>query len=166
MSDFPIQILSTDFDGTLHADHEVPPVPPSLQTLIGQMQGRGAKWIINTGRDLSSLMESLTRAHLTIWPDYVVVVEREIYGRSESQYLGVEEWNRDCQVAHAELFARIEGDVPRLIDWVNARFKATVYQDAYSPFCLSAGDNDDADQIHEYLVAYAAGVPELTVVRN
>ena len=50
--------------------------------------------------------------------------------------------------------------------WVNERFDASVYEDSYSPFCLIAEDNRDADVIHEYLKAYCAQVPRLTVVRN
>jgi HAD superfamily hydrolase (TIGR01484 family) len=164
--DLPIKLISTDFDGTLHSDHEDPPVPQSVQALIGRLQQRGAKWVINTGRDLSSLMEGIARAHLSIRPDYVVVVEREIYYHEASQYLSLEEWNRGCQEAHTELFARIAPDLPELIEWVNARFGATVYEDAYSPFCLLAGDNDEADLIHDYLDAYARKVSQLTVVRN
>ena len=49
---------------------------------------------------------------------------------------------------------------------INARFNATVYEDPYSPFCLIAGDNGDADAIHVYLSEYCAGVPHLAVVRN
>ncbi len=49
----PIQLISTDFDGTLHAEFEDPPVPRDLQELIGELQRQGAKWAINTGRDLS-----------------------------------------------------------------------------------------------------------------
>ncbi len=41
-----------------------------------------------------------------------------------------------------------------------------MYEDSYSPFCLIAEDNRDADLIHEYLQAYCAQVPRLTVVRN
>src|SRR6266705_1676221 len=74
----PIRLISTDFDGTLHAECENPPVPHDLQQLIGELQRQGAKWVINTGRDLSSLMEGIARARLSIRPDYVVVVEREI----------------------------------------------------------------------------------------
>ncbi len=55
----PIQLISTDFDGTLHADCENPPVPHDLQALIGDLQKQGAKWVINTGRDLSSVMEGI-----------------------------------------------------------------------------------------------------------
>ena len=73
----PIQLISTDFDGTLFAEFEYPAIPPILLDLIGKLQGRGTKWVINTGRDMSSLMEALARAHTTIKPDYLVLVERE-----------------------------------------------------------------------------------------
>jgi len=162
----PIKIISTDFDGTFFAEFENPPVPRELQRLIGQLQQAGTKWLINTGRDLSSLLESMARAHLSVRPDYLVVVEREIYVHEKSQYVGWEDWNRTCAQAHAELFARVRADLPQLVGWVNERFDASVYEDSYSPFCLIAEDNKDADVIHEYLEAYCAQVPRLTVVRN
>jgi len=49
---------------------------------------------------------------------------------------------------------------------VNKRFSATLYEDAYSPFCLIANNNEDADEIHAYLEAYSAEVPNLSIVRN
>ena len=162
----PLKIISTDFDGTFFAEFENPPVPEELQRLIGQLQAAGTKWVINTGRDLSSLLESLARAHLSVRPDLLVVVEREIYVHEKSQYVGWEDWNRTCAQAHADLFARVRADLPRLVAWVNERFDASVYEDSYSPFCLIAEDNRDADVIHEYLNAYCAQVPRLTVVRN
>src|SRR6187401_2541478 len=113
----PIKLISTDFDGTLHAEHEDPPVPQDLQKLIASLQVRGAKWVINTGRDLGSLMESLGRAHLRIKPDYVVVVEREIYCHQETRFVDHVEWNKECREMHAELFARVAHDVPRLAAW-------------------------------------------------
>src|SRR5256712_9147487 len=161
-----IKLISTDFDGTFFAEFENPPVPEELQRLIGQLQAAGVKWVINTGRDLSSLLEALARAHLSVRPDYLVVVEREIYVHEKSQYVGWEDWNRTCSQAHADLFARVRDDLPRLVAWVNERFDASVYEDSYSPFCLIAEDNRDADVIHEYLKAYCAQVPRLTVVRN
>ena len=162
----PIQIISTDFDGTLFAEFENPPVPGELQRLLGRLQQAGAKWVINTGRDLSSLLESLARARLSVRPDYLVVVEREIYVRDKAQYVGLADWNRDCARAHQELFARVRADLHRLVAWVNERFDAAVYEDSYSPFCLIAENNGDADVIHDFLNAYCAQVPKLTVVRN
>src|SRR6188474_961078 len=107
----PIKLISTDFDGTLHAEFENPPVPLDLQELIADLQRQGAKWVINTGRDLSSVMEGIARARLTIKPDYLVVVEREIYLHEESSYVACEEWNLSCKMAHQELFSRVRDDV-------------------------------------------------------
>jgi HAD superfamily hydrolase (TIGR01484 family) len=164
--ELPIKIISTDFDGTLHADHENPPVPTRLQALIGDLQRRGAKWVINTGRDLSSLMEGLGRAHLSIQPDWVVVVEREIYFREGPRFFPLQPWNGDCERAHRDLFKAVEKDLPRLFQWVNGKFHASVYSDSYSPFCLIAGTNADADDIEAHLRDYCESVPNLTVVRN
>lgn len=162
----PIQLISTDFDGTLFAEFENPPVPHELQKLIGELQQNGARWVINTGRDLSSLLEALGRAHLSVKPDYLVLVEREIYSHEDSQYVEVADWNRDCAHAHAELFVKVREDVPRLTAWVHQRFNATIYADPYSPFCLIAERNEDADAIHKHLNEYCLSVPGLTVMRN
>src|ERR1043166_7772993 len=154
-NDLPIKLISTDFDGTLFAEFENPPIPEKLQALIADLQSRGTKWAINTGRDMSSLMESLARAHISIQPDYLILVEREIYCHDGVRYTGLTEWNSECGRLHEELFARIEPDLRRLTEWVNRRFhKSTIYQDPYSPFCLLAGDNGEADAIYEYLVEY------------
>src|SRR4051794_22435821 len=106
----PIKLISTDFDGTLHADSETPPVPHDLQELIGDLQRQGTKWAINTGRDLTGVMEGIARARLNIRPDFLVVVEREIYIHEGSQYVGSESWNLECTKAHKELFARVLPD--------------------------------------------------------
>lgn len=162
----PIKLISTDFDGTIFAEFENPPIPETLQQLIGELQRGGAKWAINTGRDMSSLMEALARARICVQPDYLVLVEREIHVHNGVRYAGLEPWNSNCTRLHEELFARVRPDVPRLTDWINARFNATVYADAYSPFCWIAAGSQDAEVIHEYLEDYCRGIPHLTVVRN
>jgi len=162
----PIQLISTDFDGTLHTDFENPPVPVRLQRLIAALQAQGVKWVINTGRDLSSVMEALARARLSIRPNYLVVVEREIYCEQHAQYSGLAEWNDQCTRIHAEIFTAVRRDLPRLISWAQERYQATVYEDAWSPFCLLARNQADADAIHIYLEEYCLSVPGLTVVRN
>jgi len=95
-----------------------------------------------------------------------VLVEREIHLHHESQYLPLEAWNASCLRDHAELFARVTRDLPRIVAWINERFHARIYEDAYSPFCLVAGNNVDAETIHKYLDDYTRGVPHLAVVRN
>ncbi|MGA2175374.1 MAG: HAD hydrolase family protein [Verrucomicrobiota bacterium] len=162
----PIKLISTDFDGTLFAEFENPPVPLKLQELIGRLQAGGAKWVINTGRDLSGLLEALGRAGLSIQPDYAVIVEREIYRHDGSQYVEDRTWNRACHHAHAELFRRVRPHLPRLREWVESRFAATIYEDAYSPFCLIAGKYEDAAVIYKFLNGYCRDVPHLALVCN
>ncbi|HYG24205.1 MAG TPA: HAD hydrolase family protein [Verrucomicrobiae bacterium] len=162
----PIQLISTDFDGTIFAEFENPPIAREFQELIAELQADGAKWVINTGRDMSSLMETLARAKVTIQPDYLVLVEREIQVHDGVRYAGLEEWNSACTRAHEELFVRVREDVPRIADWINARFQATVYSDPYSPFCLIAGNNKDADVINAFLETYCRSIPNLVPVRN
>jgi len=162
----PIKLISTDFDGTLHADYEVPPVPLDLQELIGDLQRQGVKWVINTGRDLTSVMEGMARARLTVKPDFLVVVEREIFEHRDQHYWECESWNDGCRSSHEELFARIADDVDGLSAWIEKRFNATLYRDEYSPFCLIAENNADADAIQAHVESYCKAVPHLTVVRN
>jgi len=164
--DLPIKLISTDFDGTLFAEFEKPPIPLELQQLIASLQAKGAKWVINTGRDMSSLMESLGRAGISVEPDYLVLVEREIHRHQASQYLGLEEWNTACTRTHAELFALIRHDLPRLVEWINQRFHARIYEDPYSPLCLIASTNGEMDAIYAFLESYCRNVPSLTLVRN
>jgi hypothetical protein len=161
-----IGLISTDFDGTLFAEFENPPVPLRLQQLLAELQNRGTKWAINTGRDMSSLMETLGRANLSVHPDFLVLVEREIYVHEQSSYVPLTEWNTPCSCAHAEVFARVKPDLPRLVEWINSRFRAMLYEDAYSPLCLIAESNADADIIHQFLLDYCEKIPHLTVVRN
>lgn len=162
----PFQLISTDFDGTIFAEFEREPFPESLQDLIRDLQQRGAKWVINTGRDMASLMEALARARVTVQPDYLVLVEREIHVHQGGRYAGLERWNAQCTQAHGDLFERVRQDVPELTEWINSRFNVTIYEDAYSPFCLIAGDGTDAETIHQFLEVYCLRVPHLSLVRN
>src|SRR5579863_10431605 len=120
----PIKLISTDFDGTLFAEFENPHIPAHLLKLIGDLQAQGVKWVINTGRDMSGLMEAMARSHVTVKPDYLALVEREIYVHHDSQYVGFAEWNTECHRSHEELFRRVRADLPRLVSWVNSRYNA------------------------------------------
>ncbi|MEI6358373.1 MAG: hypothetical protein WCP53_14930, partial [Verrucomicrobiota bacterium] len=74
-----LRLISTDFDGTIHTDFGDAPVPVALQDKLIELRAQGVLWVINTGRDLASLMESIGRARMKVMPDYVVTVEREIH---------------------------------------------------------------------------------------
>lgn len=161
-----LRLLSTDFDGTIFAEFENPPVPQQLQDLIAGLQANGAKWVINTGRDMSSLQEAVGRSHLTVQPDYLVLVEREIYRHDGSRYVADVAWNSECSRRHEGVFARLRPLLTDIHAWINDRFRATLYEDSYSPFCLIAGNNCDADAIVAYLENLCRDIPDLVVVRN
>ena len=162
----PIKLLSTDFDGTCHSDWDNPPIPKTLETLIDRLQKHGVSWVINTGRDLSSLLDSLNKANVAIRPNYVVVVEREIHELQGTEYASVHDWNEKCTEVHAELFNQVRPHLPEAFDWIQRKFKATIYEDPWSPFCLIAECVKDADEIHEYLSVLSQKFEDLTVVRN
>jgi hydroxymethylpyrimidine pyrophosphatase-like HAD family hydrolase len=161
-----LKLISTDFDGTIFAEFENPAIPPSLQHLLAASQRRGAVWVINTGRELGSLLETLARAEPTAHPDALVLVEREIYVRQEARYVPIPAWNDACTRDHQALFARLAPDLPRLFDQLRSRYPATFYEDAFSPLCVLAETTRAADEIQRDLEQYAQAIPELAVVRN
>jgi hypothetical protein len=161
-----IRIVSTDFDGTLFAEGEQPPVPPELEALIGQLQDQGTAWVINTGRDLPSLAHALQTAGLAVRPDFLVTVEREIHVRANGSYRELTAWNRACAEDHAGLFREVDRLLPSLRSWIAAHFGAEVYSDSYSPFCLVARNNEEADRILEEAARHFARLPDLAIVRN
>jgi hydroxymethylpyrimidine pyrophosphatase-like HAD family hydrolase len=111
-------------------------------------------------------MEGMARARLGVKPDFLVTVERDIHVHVDSQYEACAAWNDGCKRAHRDLFARVRPDVPRLTDWIGKRFRASLYEDEFSPFCLIAESLGDADEIQKLLEDYCAGVPDLVLVRN
>ncbi|MBL68750.1 MAG: hypothetical protein CMO74_09950 [Verrucomicrobiales bacterium] len=161
-----LQLLSTDFDGTLHSDYEWPAVPEVLQGRLKELQAIGAKWCINTGRDYISLMEGMARAELKVQPDFLVTVEREIYLREGNEFVPHSDWNNLCESEQEQVFGRVRPALPELIEWIRDRFDAEVYEDAFSPFCLIAKDNEDCDAIHAQADAFLSDWPDLDFVRN
>ncbi|MBX3747348.1 MAG: HAD family phosphatase [Verrucomicrobiae bacterium] len=162
----PIRLISTDFDGTLFAEFENPPIPPSLLHLLAEQQRQGVTWVINTGRDLGSLLETLARAEPRVHPDALILVEREIYVRQDARYVPVQPWNDACTEDHRVLFRRVAPGLPPLLARLGAAHPATFYEDAFSPLCVLAETTRAADAVQAELDAYAATVPDLTVVRN
>ncbi|MCX8089512.1 MAG: HAD hydrolase family protein [Verrucomicrobiae bacterium] len=162
----PIQLISTDLDGTLYHEPSQPPMPPELLERIALLQSRGARWLINTGRDLPGVLDALQRAGARVLPDFLVLVEREIYVRRNGHFVGLTDWNAACARDHATLFARIANRLPELRERLSRRFRGRIYEDPWSPLCLIAESCAEADVAHEVLDAFCRAEPELVVVRN
>jgi hydroxymethylpyrimidine pyrophosphatase-like HAD family hydrolase len=103
---------------------------------------------------------------LRIQPDYVVVVEREIYQRRDGSYEECQSWNQRCRQAHLDLFNQVMPRIPEINAWIRSRFQAMLFSDSHSPFCLVAASNADADAIMEYLDTICGEIPGLMVMRN
>ena len=161
-----LRLISTDFDGTIHTDFGDAPVPIALQEKLIALRAQGVLWVINTGRDLASLMESIGRARMTVMPDYVVTVEREIHQHVGGHYQSVEPWNSRCLRDHAAVFGAHSPVIGALMRSLEARFDATFYDDIWSPLCAIARSNAQMDAIQAELDAFSARVPELVAVRN
>lgn len=161
-----LHLLSTDFDGTLYSEHDVPPVPMELQMEIARLQQLGMKWVINTGRDLPGIMEALGRSRLCVQPDYLALVEREIFVRERHSYEPLVEWNQRCARDHGDLFSSVEAELREMHQWIEQRFEANLYADSFSPLCVIASSLAEMDVIHEFLDAFAAKTSGLSVVRN
>ncbi len=161
-----IRLISTDFDGTIHEDFAHAAIPADLQDTLVRLQAAGVCWVINTGRDLSSLMESLGRAHCRAQPDYVVTVEREIHQHVRGHYQALEPWNTECTRDHLDIFTRHSADLVVLMTALEERFDANFYRDGWSPLCAIARSNAQMDAIQAELEAFCARVGELVPVRN
>ncbi len=161
-----LKLIATDFDGTIFQEFKSPPIPLELQEKFHYFQTNGCKWVINTGRDLLSILEGLTRAKLDIHPDFLITVEREIYIKKNGAFEPLLEWNTKCDQLHLKLFKKLKPLLPDLVRDINEQFKVTIYSDSYSPLCIIAQDNQTMDLVCQFLNRFCEKVPSLDVMRN
>ena len=159
-----LRLVSTDFDGTIHEEHAEVPIPLVFQERIATLQARGVRWVINTGREMQSLMETLGRSGATVRPDYLVLVEREIFVNDRGHYVPVEPWNTHCHQDHARLFASMAESVPDLLEGLQSRHDAMFYDDPWSPLCAIARSIEQMDRIEAELLEFAASINDLPML--
>jgi hydroxymethylpyrimidine pyrophosphatase-like HAD family hydrolase len=162
----PLRLISTDFDGTIHEDFSDSPIPLGLQERLAQFQAAGTLWVINTGREMASLMESMGRAQVRVRPDYLILVEREVFRNDHGHYVPLEPWNTRCTRDHAQLFADLASEIAQVVEGLSKQFDATFYEDPWSPLCVIARSNAQMDAIEVQLAALCAQHPRLIPVRN
>jgi len=163
----PFKLIVTDFDGTIFQEFENPPIPLQFQEKIVELQKNKVRWVINTGRDLTGVLELLARSHMKVYPDYIVAVEREIYIRVKENYEPAQEWNAVCKTKHEKLFRKARPYLDELTSFINKNFSARLYSDPYSPLCIIAENNGEMDKICDYLNSFCKNnIPDLAVMRN
>lgn len=162
----PFKLVVTDFDGTIFQEFENPPIPFQFQEKILEFRQLDIKWVINTGRDLTGVLELLARSHSKVYPDFIVAVEREIYAKVNDKYESIREWNEICKIKHEKLFRKIRPHLQELSEFLHRNFPATLYSDPYSPLCIIAENNGVMDRICEFLNTFCMKIPDLRVMRN
>ena len=172
----PVLLVSTDFDGTL-VEHGTPtPFSPLLLEVFSALRERGVRWVINTGRTLSSLEEGLEAFALPIQPDYAITTERELF-RPAGNGHGWEDfgdWNTVCARRHDALFSLAAPMLRELVAFVQRDTGAELRYGRRThgreivdePAGIVAQDDAEMDRIVERLDALRTGMPEFSYQRN
>jgi len=161
-----IQLVATDFDGTIHDAGAVPCIAPALLEWIDASRREGLRWVVSTGRELTDLTGRLRESGSGVMPDFVVSVEREIHILDGNGYRPHAGWNSACQQDHQALFEKSADSIGRMRAWIQENSGARVFEDAWSPLCVAASTMEEADAIHEWIGMECLKRSPLVVVRN
>ena len=162
-----IQLLSTDFDGTL-VDHFVdPPVSPELFAALVKLRARGCLWAVNTGRELHHIVEGLAEFRFPIEPDYVLTAEREVFQRgANGAWQDFGDWNARCANAHDALFSQSDTLLSDIAGFLAAMPGAQAIHMGGRMVGLVTATDADMDRVCEFLERERARVPGFQYMRN
>ena len=162
-----IRLLCTDFDGTIFDDSASNPISERFLQFVKSFRDNGGKWVISTGRGCHEMMATLEHHNIPVWPDYLSVVEREIYLFKNGEYVSLEPWNQHCKQVHDDLYSRIAPLLPPLENWIKDNYGDSIlYKDGYSPLCFIAKNNPEADIVLSRVKEHLASVSDVSLVRN
>ena len=160
-------LLSTDFDGTLVSPNEKGPFAPDfLRELESLRQRHPVTWVINTGRNWSLLEQSLIQIPAPIYPDWVVVIEREAYQIADKKTISLSHWNDLCKIRHQKLFHDNEGLLKNIHAACSHFPGIQLVEDEGSPLGIIAANLAQADQIDVIVKKYLLTSDDLSLMRN
>ena len=161
-----LRMICTDYDGTL-AEPDGRPISDIFFQRLSALRQRGdVYWVINTGRTFASLEEDLIARKAPIWPNWVVTLEREIWLVRDRRGVGWFEWNRKCELMHAQLFESVHPVWQHIEDYITRHTQAKLVEDAGSPLGIIASCEEEADEISAFMTPLLAHWPTLIAVRN
>lgn len=161
-----IQLISSDFDGTLigHAPRHACPAELGLE--LEAHAARGGIWVINTGRSLEHIIEGLEAFTPPVQPDFLVVNERHIHCRENGAWGSLTEWNTRCDAVHAALREESRG----LFDAIRRRAAdsedITIVEEDGWPVGLVTCDVGIMDEVAALLDREAPRYPGFSYQRN
>ena len=161
-----IQLISTDFDGTLVSHASDPVFDHDCMELIAELQRGGAIWAINTGRSVGLLEEGLEDFAFSLLPDFILTSERDVFRPTADGWEPFGDWNARCAQAHAELYDSASAVLAEVIDFVSHQTKARVIYEADGPAGLIATSEEEMDRLAEFIDRAKAGEPKFHYQRN
>ena len=161
-----IQLISTDFDGTLVSHASDPVFDRDCMELIVELQRNGSIWAINTGRSVSLLVEGLEDFGFPMRPDFILTSERDVFRPTENGWEPYGDWNARCAQAHAELFNSASSVLAEVVDFVGRKTKARVVYEAEGPAGLIASSEEEMDRLTKFIDQAKAHEPKFHYQRN
>ena len=163
-----LQLISTDFDGTIVNHDAKPSVVPEMIAALRDLRAAGVKWAVNTGRTLWHMDDGLMREFaLPVQPDYAIVEERDVYQRDpDGRWKPFGDWNERGVVSHDEMF-RLAGPLLAEVLAFVERFEGVqnLYDKGRYIGCVTA-NNGDMDRLCAFLDKLRAGLPVFSYQRN
>jgi HAD superfamily hydrolase (TIGR01484 family) len=163
-----IQLLSTDFDGTIVNRVSEPILDAPCMELIRDLQKDGAIWAINTGRSVDLLESGLTDFSFPVRPDFILTSERDVFRPSQNggAWEAYGDWNERCARDHRELFSASQSVLAEVIDFVNRKTKARVIYEPEGPSGLIAASEEEMDRVTQFIEQARAKQPKFNYQRN
>ena len=163
-----LQLLSTDFDGTLISHLGEPALDRQCMKMIRELQDAGAIWAINTGRSVDLLESGLARFDFEIRPDFILTTERDVFrpGGNGNKWEPFGDWNDRCARDHAELFSSSQRVLAEVIDFVTQETKARLIYDSDQLEGLAAENEEEIENIAKFIEQARGGHPKFDYQRN
>ena len=161
-----IQLISTDFDGTLVSHASDPVFDRDCMELIRELQRDGAIWAINTGRSVGLLEEGLEDFAFPLQPDFILTSERDVFRPTEGGWEPYGDWNERCAQAHADLYLNASSILAEVIDFVGRQTKARVIYEVGEPAGIIATNEEEMDRLTEFIDRAKANEPKFHYQRN
>ena len=161
-----IQLISTDFDGTLVSHASDPVFDRDCMALIADLQRDGAIWAINTGRSVGLLEEGLEDFAFPMLPDFILTSERDVFRPTKHGWEPYGDWNARCAQAHAELYDSASSILAEVVDFVGRKTKARVIYESDAVAGLIATSEEEMDRLAKFIDQAKAHEPKFHYQRN
>ena len=163
-----IQLLSTDFDGTLVSHLGEPALDWPCMESIRELQDAGAIWAINTGRSVDLLESGLANFEFQMRPDFILTTERDVFrpGGNGDKWEPFGDWNDRCARDHAELFSSAQPVLAEVIDYVTQETKARLIYDSDRLEGLAAENEEEMELIAKFIEQACSAHPKFDYQRN